>query len=62
MEQFKQLNYTIRVVDKESDFDRSGVKVQAREERKQIKSHCSVQLQLRQWQNECTFQLLELRV
>ena len=54
MEQFKQLNYTIRAVDKESDFDRSGVKVHAQEERKQIKSHCSVQLQLRQWQNECT--------
>lgn len=51
-----------RVVDKQSDFDRSRVKEQERKERSQIKSHCSVQLQLRQCWQECTLQLLELRV
>lgn len=39
---------------KVSDFDRSRVKEQEREERKQIKSHYSVQLQLRQWWHEYT--------
>lgn len=39
---------------KVSDFDRSRVKEQERQERKQTKSHCSVQLQLRQWWHEYT--------
>lgn len=34
--------------------DRSRVKEQERDESKQIKSHCSVQLQLRQWWHEYT--------